>query len=630
MSITGEPTGRYLITGGLWTEAVHRCGIHCMLWYPQHTCAINIYQYSSITIKHGKNIFNEGKGVGNTTVNIPKFCAGDIVVIMDYSMGIKKVGIVEESVSVGEGSDTKFEYHVADYDAPYSGYDTYQEYSLTFRKHDEKWEKYYTEMMESYRQHEMSKLFVEQAEQKTEHIVKVFKKGDRVNVSSPLIEGVGVITEANGDDEYAEYVVRVDGERNERIFYEKNLELISPDPNRDSVITESRHMEESMKKFKVGDHVEVKINKNETRVGTITEVVAMPPHTSEKYQEYGVVMEGNYRGVYSQCDLREYHHPDEHVESAESKFFEQFLPTADAIKPKFKVGDVVNVIDHPYTDYVVNGSLLVEGETTVHLYDVSPICNVDDGAITCDESLMIFRYHDKQWAEYFTEGTTIGNGLAKWRGKLYNFCMFYGNLSEHKKLNVDLMTRYHNHTIPPEFMEHILKSHSVWDRMTEVLRISENREKLMEKFNLNSISLDNKEYDVRKKININNINDMEYGNRGRLPHDVADGTLSRDELSFVNEVMKLDDGKDHYPAYMTYSQIMEAIAEAYENGSKTGEKIRMQPSLDRRTGKSKPPVRGQRIYRGTSKTHKLRIEFWYDLDLNVIDTAYPLNTHDDD
>lgn len=26
MSITGEPTGRYLTTGGLWTEAVHRRG----------------------------------------------------------------------------------------------------------------------------------------------------------------------------------------------------------------------------------------------------------------------------------------------------------------------------------------------------------------------------------------------------------------------------------------------------------------------------------------------------------------------------------------------------------------------------------------------------------------------------
>lgn len=164
----------------------------------------------------------------NSSVHIPapKFKAGDIVTIINYVTGYRKQGIVVECVNGNKNDTDRFEYHIADYDAPYSGYETYQEHSLIFKKHDEQWEKYYTEMVENYRQHEMAKIITEKTVNSTPAPTILFKQGDRVKVSSPLVEGTGTITEARGDAEYTEYVVRVDGERNDRIFYDRNLELV--------------------------------------------------------------------------------------------------------------------------------------------------------------------------------------------------------------------------------------------------------------------------------------------------------------------------------------------------------------------------------------------------------------------
>ena len=185
------------------------------------------------------------------------------------------------------------------------------------------------------------------------------------------------------------------------------------------------------------------------------------------------------------------------------------------------------------------------------------------------------------------------------------------------------MKEYWDSTIPPEFMEHILKSHSVWDRMDAVFNSPENKQKLMSMFKMNDNQLQDIRDDIRDKITTINMNDVKPNAHGKIID------FTKDELAFIDQVLMLDDVKDHYPVQMSYLNIMRVIKEAYEYAYKTNDGIRMQPSLDRRTGETKRPVRGQRKYRGESKNGML-IEFWYDFDLKVIMSAYPIGTHEND
>ena len=71
------------------------------------------------------------------------------------------------------------------------------------------------------------------------------------------------------------------------------------------------------------------------------------------------------------------------------------------LTPVFRVGDVVNVTSHPHEAYVINASVLIDtGDTARYVYEVSPIGNVDKIIHTCEESSLVFQYHDKQWEEH--------------------------------------------------------------------------------------------------------------------------------------------------------------------------------------------------------------------------------------
>jgi len=291
-------------------------------------------------------------------------------------------------------------------------------------------------------------------------------------------------------------------------------------------------------------------------------------------------------------------------------------------KPKFKVGDVVTIPEaSPDKTYVIKESIDF-GPSAGIVYEIFAPENTGR-LIQYSESGLEFQYHDTSWEYYLAEGNYQGNGLTQWRGKPYNFYIFYDRPDRHGKLDKDLMKEYWDHTIPPEFMEHILKSHSVWDRMDTVLTSSKNRQKLMSMFKLDDDQLQDIIDDIRDKITINNMNDLKPGNRGKCQD------FTKEELAFIDQAMILDDIKDHYPVTMTYLDIMRAIKQAYENANKTNDPIRMQPSLDKRTGESKRTIRGQRKYRGESKNGML-IEFWYDFDLKIITSAYPIGTHVND
>lgn len=285
-------------------------------------------------------------------------------------------------------------------------------------------------------------------------------------------------------------------------------------------------------------------------------------------------------------------------------------------KPKFRVGDVVTIPEaSPDKIYVIKESIDI-GSSNGIVYEIFAPDNTER-IIQFAESSLEFQYHDVSWEYELTEGTNRGNGLTSWRGKLYNFYMFYDRPDRHGKLDKDQMKEYWDSTIPPEFMEHILKSHSVWDRMDAVFNSPENKQKLMSMFKMNDNQLQDIRDDIRDKITTINMNDVKPNAHGKIID------FTKDELAFIDQVLMLDDVKDHYPVQMSYLNIMRVIKEAYEYAYKTNDGIRMQPSLDRRTGETKRPVRGQRKYRGESK-YDMDIEFWYNFDLDIIETAYPL------
>lgn len=312
------------------------------------------------------------------------------------------------------------------------------------------------------------------------------------------------------------------------------------------------------------------------------------------------------------------------------KYFTEGIEFESSVKkPMYEIGDIVSINDESISNSYVIAEIYEydRGIGIRYEYGLVPIDNTDDGR-RIKESNLLLLYHDKTW-EAFYEGTNIGNGLVKWIGKLYNFCMFYDNLSTHGDLNKESMKEYWNNTIPPEFMEHILESHSLWDRIDVVLDNPSKKKKLMDMFGMDNKQLNDTRDHIRKKINANNMNDLNMERHGKVLYKEKEYEFTDEENEFIRETLKLDKVKDHFPKYMTYLQIMRSIKEAYENAHKINDHTVMQPSLDRRTGETKQPKNGQRKYRGESK-NGLLIEFWYDFDLKVITSAYPLNTHSDD
>ena len=481
---------------------------------------------SAPTVK-GKNIFLDHLNESANNEEKPRFRVGDVVVVANDILHQYNDGIVQEVVAVDNGKSRHYEYHIAEFDRPLSGWDAYEESAVVFKYHDAQWEEYYTEMMNQHRKCVEQRELMEHVEQEPK-LIKSFKKGNKVKAKSRFASGVGIIEHVTGEGEWAEYMITLQGENEPRIFYEKNLELI----------------------------------------------------------------------------------------------------------PLFDVGDVVNVEDDPNRVYVVNESILVGDEKNArYMYEVSSVYGDEDDIITCEESSLTFQYHDLSYEEYFTE--SVRNGLPAWRGKLYNFYMFYHDFDGHKDLDFNHMEDYNNDTIPPMFMEHILAEHSIYCRIDVVLKSSENIGKIERRLNINRSHRMHLVRSIKEKINARNFRGT---NQSSVDVKSKKFDFTGEEMNLVAEIDKLDivvkNGQrileDHYPVDMSNWQIMDAIKEAYLNASKTSGVI-MQSVRDRRgdeenakTGKVIEPVKGKRTYRGESKKYGLVIEFWYNFDLDLIETAYPI------
>lgn len=290
-----------------------------------------------------------------------------------------------------------------------------------------------------------------------------------------------------------------------------------------------------------------------------------------------------------------------------------FKNVAD-IKPSFKVGDVVNIYDDPVTPYVIKETIELNNEKFVYhvtTLDESDISHIYEG------SLLEFQYHDPNYEQYFTE--SIENGLPPWRGEIYDVYTLYRSPETHSydTLSEKLTKEYENDTIPPERMQHILHDHSIYDRIYDVIRYAENKNNIAESLGISVDDVGALEDSIKRKINFRNLNfiykDLDSKKKKFTPL----------ELQFATQIDKLD-RKDLYRVEMTNLQIMQAIKEAYSNAKKAGElKIQFNTKDDSSLA---APDKGKRLYEGYSSKYNLIIQFWYNFDLDIIETAYPVTS----
>lgn len=279
-------------------------------------------------------------------------------------------------------------------------------------------------------------------------------------------------------------------------------------------------------------------------------------------------------------------------------------------KPKFRIGDVVNVCGYKDLQSVKE---IIEFTNGQFQYDTVPI---DDEDLTYrfEESSIEFQYHDPNYEFYYTE--YAGNGLPKWRGELYNVYTLYVDQQSHPYDGLDekLIEEYNNDTIPPERMQHILHDHSAYDRINDVIRNAGKKKVIAENLKISVNDLRYLELSVRRKINARNLNDTDLDSKNRK--------FTTLEYQFISEINKFDK-KDIYPLDMTNLQIMGAIKEAYSNARKIRSR-RIQPN-DGSNEKS-APIKGKILYEGYSSKYDLIIQFWYNFDLGIIETAYPVTS----
>lgn len=305
-------------------------------------------------------------------------------------------------------------------------------------------------------------------------------------------------------------------------------------------------------------------------------------------------------------------------EMSNELYYSQF--GVEDIEPKFKVGDVVNTANdsRPYVikEAIITGSRL----TDRIIYEMAPFDD-DDQIYQFEESVLEFQYHDDNWDFYLNEA--VRNGLPPWRGELYNSYKLCSSPDDLDNFN-ELFIKYDDDTLPPERMAHILQGHSVYSRINNLIHYDgnpkkhENRKQVMEALKINNGELDKLYYSVRNKILSMNRTDTTPGYTNK--YDKIESGFTKQEYQLVQEIDKLDKD-DHYPVDMTNLQIMDAIREAYKNTEKSG-KCKRQKGQEN-DGSLPAPVNGKKLYLGRSRKYDLIIEFWYNFDLNIIESAYP-------
>lgn len=299
-------------------------------------------------------------------------------------------------------------------------------------------------------------------------------------------------------------------------------------------------------------------------------------------------------------------------------------------KPKFRVGDVVTIPEaSPEITYVIRESIDF-GPSTGIVYEIFAPDNTER-IIQFAESGLEFQYHDTSWEYYLNE--SVRNGLPAWRGKLYNLFACYLDFNYKNGIfDSSEVKERENDTIPVQFMEHIIKKHSVYGMINRVLGnrcTTESAVKIRELFKLSLEDI----VEIRRSM-LSELDDINATGADRRYHNkYKNSDLFKDnEWDILLQIDKLDVVKgvhvDHYPATMTNLHIMEAIKEAYESAHKEGA-IEIGRDRDLRTGENITEVKGHQKYVGRSVTHDISICFLYSRDMNLITTAYPTSDYID-
>ncbi|MCM1412614.1 MAG: hypothetical protein NC305_19030 [Lachnospiraceae bacterium] len=302
---------------------------------------------------------------------------------------------------------------------------------------------------------------------------------------------------------------------------------------------------------------------------------------------------------------------------------------------KFRPGDVVRVDGPAYEagEYAVREAVLyATGTEDVCVYVISPISALDsacqDKEYLCTESELELICHDDTWENYYTE--PVRRELTAWRGKPYNFFSLYENPnSEYPVIDENRMEKYYSCTIPPEYMENILRNHSFRYRMDDILASAYNVDVAVKKLGIGGKYVVTKflKESILEKISLINRKDIGVLRDYELRNFDDRSKFDISERELTEQIMVLDK-KGLYPILMNDREIMEAIKEAYKTARRTGIKV-MQAAEDRRMQSIKVInlKNGQRLYRGESETYHMTIEFWFDLDMQIITSAYPVAIH---
>lgn len=296
-------------------------------------------------------------------------------------------------------------------------------------------------------------------------------------------------------------------------------------------------------------------------------------------------------------------------------------------RPVFREGDVVSVTENnAYPDglYVVREVVMIDiGAATEYVYDVSPV-ESDEEVYTFGKSFLEFIYHDSVWEKYFADSPQYS--LPEWRGEPYNvkafsYSGYYDCYDEERNHN--------NDTIPLAYMGHILERHSVYKRIDVVFASREDAKEMREKLNISSKDLYKLRRSITEKIDRLETNEAEPDLKKETGQKIRFTDL---ELALVSEIGRRDilngEYNEHFPVQMTNLQIMRAVKEAYHAAYKISPR-KLQRVCDKRDtdryglAKVISPVKGRILYEGISK-NGLVIRFWYNFDLDLIETAYPV------
>ena len=208
-------------------------------------------------------------------------------------------------------------------------------------------------------------------------------------------------------------------------------------------------------------------------------------------------------------------------------------------------------------------------------------------------SMLEFMYHDKAYGDVFME--SVQNGLPAWRGKIYNYSEFEGRLSRGAEYDED--------TIPVKQMKHIIEHHAFRKRMEVVY--DKYKEEIADRLHWNEKKLKDLYLFLSEVMIL--INDHDHSGKNIKMKSLNLNDEYWKLIQVIQDIDKEECGmKDHFPVYMNDYNIMRSIKQAYANA----EKVEAQR-------------KGQQLYEGVDR-NKLRIQFYFDEERKIIQTAYPV------